>query len=516
MKKRLFELLSVLVCLIQIGCIDLSLPDGWNDSRYDKKEPVKYSDFSYFAFLKEDNPGILKSDIVCTSLVPYNLMMISADSIALPCELIPRFNVGDGAIYWNGEEVVSGKTPIYCSAKNPVQITVTGIAPTTQYHSVSFMPNTGRPVIAVVTDGCVPVESKDVWLQAEMKTFGFGQYPDMTDNVRVKKRGNGTAFFPKVAFNIAFEKKYPMLGMPKNKRWCFLANFRDRTEIRNAVAFTLGQMADGLEWTPRFQYADVILNGKHEGLYQIVEKVNVGKNRVDIDEFGTDSTDVNIGYLLEMDSYYDDVWKFRTAANDWPVNIKSPDGELCDSSFLDYIRTFYNGFENCLVNGDYEGAAGYYDMNSFIDYGLVQSLTNNGEFFNHYSVYGYKKKDGKLYAGPLWDFDYRTFNMADESMFTNGIWYKYLVNDPNFVSAVKSRWASYKSKIDPFIFNYIDSLSLELSGSAHIDETIYPFSIYMPDQKNGDETLTYEESVAKMKSVLKDRISRMDAAIEEL
>lgn len=517
MTKRIINCLFLLICFMHMSCMDLSLPEGWRNPQSHNDAEVKYSDFSYFGFLKEDNPGVLNSDIICTSLDPYNLMMISEADVELPCELIPRFDVGDGSIIWNGDELISGETPIYCSNRNPAQITVTGVGPVNEFHSISFLPNTGLPVVVVVTDGCTPVEFKQLWLPGEMKTYGFGKLPDTRDSVSVRKRGNGTATFPKVAFNIKFEKKRSVLGMPKSKTWCFLANFRDRTEIRNAVAFKLGQMADGLEWTPQSQFAELILNGKHEGLYQITEKIGVNKNRVDIEETGADSADVNVGYLLEMDNYYDEVWKFRTAINGWPVNIKSPDDEKCDSSFLDCISTFYNGFEQCLVNGDYETASSqYYDMNSFIDYGLVQSLTNNGEFFNHFSVFGYKKKDGKLFAGPLWDFDYRTFNSADEFLFTNGIWYKYLIYDTSFVSSVKSRWNSYKAKVDPYIFDYIDSLATALSSSAHVDETIYPFSIFMPAQKNGDEEMTFEEAVAKMKQVLSDRISKMDILIDGL
>lgn len=516
-KTARISCLSILACFWLAGCMSLSFPEGWTDPRQeDNKRETKYSEFTYFAFLKEDNPS-LKSDVVCTGLDPYNLLMISADSIELPCELIPRFSVGDGSIIWNGDELVSGETPIYCSAKYPAQIRIHGIAPSDVFHSISFLPYTGLPVIVVATNQGKSIKSKTEWLAAELKTYGFGKLPDSRDSVLVKKRGNGTATYPKVAFNVKFDKKRPILGMPKNKTWCFLANFRDRTEMRNAVAFKLGQMADGLEWTPKSKFAELVLNGKHEGLYQITEKINVNKNRVDIDEIGADSADVNVGYLLEMDNYYDEAWKFRTAINGWPVNVKSPDDEICDSSFLDCISSFYNGFEQCLVSGDYETASSqYYDMNSFIDYGLVQSLTNNGEFFNCFSVYGYKKKDGKLFAGPLWDFDYRTFNDVDKSLFTDGIWYMYLKNDTAFVRRVKSRWDSYKSKVDPYIFDYMDSLATELSVSAHIDETIYPFSRFMPDMKNGDEEMTFEQAVAKMKQVLSDRIAQMDILIDRL
>ena len=60
------------------------------------------------------------------------------------------------------------------------------------------------------------------------------------------------------------DEKAEILGMPKHKRWVLLANWMDRTLLRNRVAFRMAQ-ATCMEWTPRGEFVEVVLNGKHVG-----------------------------------------------------------------------------------------------------------------------------------------------------------------------------------------------------------------------------------------------------------
>lgn len=511
--------------LMSVSCNTLSLPDDYaeqnsnnnnNNNNNNSSQKSDAASLTYFAFLQEDNPS-LEADIVCTNLKPTDLILIPQSELTLPQMLKPRFNVDGGTLYYNGDEMISGESEMYCSDRQKAFIRIEGDDGKNLYHYISFIPYTGLPVIEVTTDDGKAIGSKTVWQKGQLAIHGMGMFMDHSDSVYVRKRGNGTAAFPKTAFNVKYSKKRSVLGMPKRKHWVFLANFRDRTEIRNAVALELGRMADKLEWTPRWQYANIIVNGKLEGLYQITEKVEIGSDRVDIDELESDAYDLSGGYLLELDRYYDRTWKFKSAINGWPVNIKEPEDDVCNDTMFAYIQQYYNDFEKALVDGDYATVYDkYIDLESFIDYGIVQSLTNNGEFFNTYSVFNYKKKGGKIYAGPLWDFDYSTFNTPTKQLFTSGIWYKYLKNDTLFTNKVKARWSEYISTAEPRIYTFIDSLESVLSRSAHIDETIYPFSQYMPAMLNGDETMTFEESIELMKTVISERIRWMDEKIKGL
>jgi hypothetical protein len=44
-------------------------------------------------------------------------------------------------------------------------------------------------------------------------------------------------------------KKYNLFNLPEDKKWLMLANYSDKTMIRNAIAFELGYLSS-LDWTP--------------------------------------------------------------------------------------------------------------------------------------------------------------------------------------------------------------------------------------------------------------------------
>lgn len=47
----------------------------------------------------------------------------------------------------------------------------------------------------------------------------------------------------------------------------------------------------GLSYTPDSRFIDLYINGQYWGLYQLTERIEVNKNRINIDD----------GYLLEID-----------------------------------------------------------------------------------------------------------------------------------------------------------------------------------------------------------------------
>ena len=155
------------------------------------------------------------------------------------------------------------------------------------------------------------------------------------------------------------------------------ANYRDRTLMRNDVTLRLGQKTDNLEWTPSGQFVEVIFNGKHQGNFYLCEHIRVDKNRVNIDEMKESHNDgekLTGGYLLELDNYFDEDFKFRTPINNWPINLKSPSDD-CTTEQFDYIQNYYNTVEEMLHNEQFEELYhNYIDIHSFIVYYIVQEI----------------------------------------------------------------------------------------------------------------------------------------------
>ena len=111
--------------------------------------------------------------------------------------------------------------------------------------------NSGLPIVRIETPEHRGITSKDVWLEgATMQIVtpeGEELYQGSTD---IRGRGNSTWGYPKKPYALRLAKKAELLSMPAHKRWVLLANWKDRTILRNDAAFWLSREA-GLPYTVR-------------------------------------------------------------------------------------------------------------------------------------------------------------------------------------------------------------------------------------------------------------------------
>ena len=148
---------------------------------------------------------------------------------------------------------------------------------------------TGLPVVYVDTEDEKEVVSKEDYLKAVFKINGMGRFGDLEEvPCSVRGRGNTTWTWPKKPYLIKFDKKQSIFGLPKHKRWILLANFMDRTLMRNLIAYKVGSMTS-LDWTPHCQSVELVMNGKHVGNYLLIEQIRADSNRVPCED----------GFLLE-------------------------------------------------------------------------------------------------------------------------------------------------------------------------------------------------------------------------
>ena len=124
------------------------------------------------------------------------------------------------------------------------------------------------------------ITSKDDWVKGStmIMTNTDNTTSDVTyTDVSIKGRGNSTWSYPKKPYAIKLDKKTEILGMPKHKRWALLANWMDRTLLRNAVAFEIARNTTSLEWTPRGQFVEVVLNGIFKVITSCANKLKLIK-----------------------------------------------------------------------------------------------------------------------------------------------------------------------------------------------------------------------------------------------
>ena len=369
----------------------------------------------------------------------------------------------------------------------------------------------GLPVVIIDTPNQTAIPSKhEDWLEeATITILNPDGTEDYNGTTNIRGRGNSTWTYPKKPYALKLDEKAEILGMPKHKRWVLLANWMDRTLLRNRVAFQIAK-STGMAWNPRGEFVDVVLNGKHIGNYYLCEHIKVDKNRVNIHELSEE--DIEGGYIMELDVYYDEVFKFKSAVKGLPYMFKDPD-EVNEQQ-LAYMQNYINTLENSLYN-DEELAIGkfmeYMDIDSYIDWWFVHELAKNGEPGHPKSTYMYKDKGGKLFAGPAWDFDWGTFRPGTGFTVKHALYYPRLFQNANFVSRVKERWALLKPEFDK-ISAFIESEAKNITPSEKMNHILWPIT----QTVNGDELMTFEEAVLRMKSSYEQKLQWLDDAINNM
>lgn len=468
---------------------------------------------------------IIRFDIGETEIVAHIDEPVDLTSLVVDFSATSDVYVGD-------VKQVSGKTANDFS--QPIIYRIENEYGRTREYKVILTFFTGIPVVYFNTASGVNVANKENWEDATIRIVDPRGVLGMEEtDVLTKGRGNSTwNFKAKQPYALKFEKRTSVMGMPKHKRWILMANYRDRTMIRNAVAFEIANRT-GLAWTPRVEFAELVMNGKHKGNYMVTEQVRVDENRVNVVEMEkTDNSGEALtgGYLLEVDQWDDEQNMFKSLCmeNKWGNNsctimLKFPDPEDCTTEQFSYIKDYIWTIERLMMNGDFQTIYDdYIDMDSFIDFFFIQELTGNKEpWRGPYSSFMYKDRGGKLYAGPVWDFDFTTFmwhlNCNAEKFYNEkSAWYKYFLKDPIFRKRMKERWGELKEGFST-IPDYIDELVEYLSKSAVKNVAMFSpgTDADLGGLMNGDETLPYDEAISSMKLYYETKFNWIDGQLAQ-
>jgi spore coat protein CotH len=128
------------------------------------------------------------------------------------------------------------------------------------------------PIISINTENLSPIVSKDDYINGVFEISSDNEDENLAANLRIRGRGNSTWVFPKKPYQIKFDNKETILGMPKDKKWILLANYSDKTMLRNELAFDLSRFS-ALDWTPESRFVELFINNEFLGVYQITQKV---------------------------------------------------------------------------------------------------------------------------------------------------------------------------------------------------------------------------------------------------
>lgn len=378
--------------------------------------------------------------------------------------------------------------------------------------------STGLPVVVINTPDSSSIISKTEWINdAVISIFSPNRQLQFQYITSIKGRGNVTwNRYPKKPYSLKLDRKRGLLGMEAAKRWVLLANWCDRTLLRNDVAFEIARRTS-LEWTPHGTHVELILNNTYQGSYYLCEKIQVGKNRLNIKEIHEDNKEEDItgGYLMEIDSYFDETNKFRSKVYGLPFQFQSPDADVLTKDAFEYMEHYVNQLElqladdNKLKNCSFNE---WIDLQSFVDWWIINELCYNKDVCKPRSAYLYKDRGKSIKAGPVWDFDFATFTLKRNIYIAKEFPYlERLFQNLEFQEIACKRWTELRPLIQT-IPSYIDLMANKLIISAEYNNLMWPID----KKNNGDEKLTYEQAISRMKTSLIIRIETIDNFISSL
>ena len=305
---------------------------------------------------------------------------------------------------------------------------------------------------------------------------------------KMKGRGNTSWEVPKKSYSLKLDSGASLLGMEKAKRWILTADYYDGAYIRNSLGFWLADRA-GLKYVADSRFVDLYVNGEYHGLYELMERIELGEGRIPITD----------GWLLEMDYPERAIYEENVLylENGQPVVIHEP-GKVSDSE-MDSLKSWFLEMEKALYADDYvnpdtgKEIFEYLDLESFARKYLLEEVFLNMDM-GVTSHYLYMDESGKLYEGPPWDLDNtmgRGSYAEDELLLLQGDpsrnqmlrWYIRLCGNDTFYEAVLRVWEDNMYPALQEMEDAADELLEPLKASIQMDQERWPgsHSMAMPN-----------------------------------
>jgi len=335
------------------------------------------------------------------------------------------------------------------------------------------------------------------------------------------------------------DQEAELLGMPAEEDWILNAPYSDKSLMRNVLAYSLAADITG-RWQPKTRFTELFFrdadgNLDYRGVYVLIEKIKRDSNRVDLNKLKKDEIsgeDLTGGYLLELTTRdrlnSGDVW---IEVGDHVLAVEYPKAGDLQPEQAAYIRDYMSTFASALyaddADDDTTGYSAYADLDSLIDFLLINEVFKNRDAF-YASTYFYKDKNEKLVAGPVWDFNLSSGNdthlkdvdVSPSGWFYTGKWLAAgLYRSPKFIAGLQQRWQELRTGVlaDDALNSRIDQYFNELNqGAASRNFEKWDILGKFIDGNQIPDSQSHAEEVEYLRRWLLRRLEWIDSHISSL
>lgn len=343
----------------------------------------------------------------------------------------------------------------------------------------------------------------------------------------LRGRGNTTwAWSEKKPYQFKLEQKSDLLesGRPENRErtWILLAQAFDASHAHDMIAFELAKQL-GLRGTPECRPVDLWYDGEYRGSYLLCEKVQVKPGRLDVldtdtyleklypqirneayypqalgtNEHGeyqyTQNVEISLGskaaYLIEQDGANYARSESRFAVGEEIFSIHTPkyaseaDVKYAQQIMADMIETVEAGGVHPRTGKTLAQQA---DVDSIARYMLVIQMMKNHDI-GVSSTFFYIE-NGKVHAGPVWDFDIACGTRNNRTSVQNSTeagvvgylpvegWISRLMLIPDVQQAMMDIYREeLKPLVERMIESELDDYEVMLQASAQMNEQLWNY-----------------------------------------
>ncbi len=314
---------------------------------------------------------------------------------------------------------------------------------------------------------------------------------------------------PKKSYKIEFINKQALLGMPKNRDWALIANYADKTLLKNFITYRLSKWL-GAEYTPNCEFAELYINKQYLGVYLITETIKPEKNRIN-------TIKDNESFLAEFDIHYkakDQVIFLDEHRK--PVSVHYP--KTATTMTLNILKEHLDSL-NALIKNNHLDLASlnkWIDLNSYLLFYWVQEFSENRDGNFDTSVFFTWTIGKPLKMGPLWDFDLaynghpNILTQDPEKWFIrNYYWNIHLFKNNSFKHEAYFYWKSHRDIFAKTI-DSLNSYSDRISNAAKNNFKRWSILNDTSNKFHPHAYATHQEAIDSLKNWMVQRTKWID------